>query len=141
MIHSFLSAALVALAVALANPAAAANDGSAPTPPGDQSQTPEAAPDDGELTSFVTAFVRLIGVQHGYMVLMQNEQDPSQLEAIKQNAMEDMTAAVEQDGLSVDRYNQIALAVREDPQLQGRVETILEQLAAAPDEQPAPEGE
>ncbi|MBC7953713.1 MAG: DUF4168 domain-containing protein [Rhodospirillaceae bacterium] len=131
-----LSAALVALAIAFAAPAMAAGE---PVP---GQQQGEALPDDGELSNFVAAFVRLIGVQHGYMMMLQDEQDPKRLESIKRNALDDMTAAVEQDGLSVDRYNHIALAVREDPNLQGRVEAILQQLASDPSaEQPAPEEE
>lgn len=139
------SAALVALAIAFAVPPAMA--AVEPTPAQQredalQGQAPEAVPDDGELSNFVAAFVRLIGVQHGYMMMLQDEQDPSRLESIKRDALDDMTAAVEQDGLSVDRYNEIALAVRDDPALQGRVESILQQLASDPSaEQPAPEEE
>lgn len=133
------SAALVALAIAFAAPAMAAGE---PNPSQQQGEALEASPDDGELSNFVAAFLRLIGVQHGYMMMLQDEQDPQRLESIKRNALDDMTAAVEQDGLSVDRYNEIALAVREDPDLQGRIEAILQQLAADPSaEQPAPEEE
>jgi hypothetical protein len=135
-------AVLVALAVAFAAPTLAAPGDARQSPAVEQGVAPDALPDDGELSNFVAAFVRLIGVQHGYMVMMQDEQDPNRLESIKRNALDDMTAAVEQDGLSVDRYNEIALAVRDDPELQTRVETILEQLASDPSaEQPAPEVE
>lgn len=137
-----LSAALTALALIL--PAAAwanAENGNRAAPQQQQGQALETRPGDGELSTFVAAFVRLIGVQHGYMVLMQDEQDPSRLEEMKRDAVTDMTAAVERDGLSVDRYNQIALAVRDDPDLQGRVEAILQQMASDPSAPPAPEGE
>jgi len=142
MMHSALPAALVAAMLALSagvpGPAGAATEQTQATPseqqapPGDQG----ASPNDGELSNFVAAFVRLMGVQHGYMMLMQDEQDPAKLEQMKQSAVVDMTQAVEKDGLSVDRYNQIALAVRDDPELQGKVETILQQLAEAPSEGP-----
>ncbi|MBC7906584.1 MAG: DUF4168 domain-containing protein [Rhodospirillaceae bacterium] len=139
MKHHFLSAPLVALALAFTSPVLAAPSDPTPT---QQSETTEAQPDDGELSNFVAAFVRLIGVQHGYMMIMQDEEDPNRLESIKRDALDDMTTAVEQDGLSVDRYNEIALAVRDDPNLQGRVEAILQQLASDPSaEQPAPEEE
>jgi len=143
MKRSSLSAALVALSVAFAAPAVAA--GADPTraiTAAGEDQVLEEQPNDGELTNFVAAFVRLIGVQHGYMMMMQDEEDPSRLESIKQNAINDMTAAVEQDGLTVDRYNQIALAVRDNPDLQGKVETMLQQLASDPDaEEPQAEAE
>ena len=144
MKRSSLSAALVALSVAFAAPALAAGDPPRATPAAGEDQVLTGEPNDGELTNFVAAFVRLIGVQHGYMMMMQDEEDPAKLESIKQSALSDMTAAVEQDGLTVDRYNEIALAVRDDPQLQGKVETMLQQLAADPSaEEPstAPEAE
>lgn len=129
MIDRVLPAALVAAILALAAPAVAAPEGG-PTPPA----AAQTRPDDRELSNFVAAFVRLIGVQHGYMMLVQQEEDPSRLEAMKAQAMVDMTEAIERDGLSIDRYNQIAVAVRDDPQLQGRVETMLQQLAENPEE-------
>lgn len=121
-----LSAVLLVLALALSPPATAATN----TAAGQQAE--QAAPDDGELSAFVAAFLRLVGVQHGYMMLMRDENDPGRLEQIKQSAVADMKTAVERDGLSVDRYNQIALTVRDDPEVRGRVEGLLQQMAADP---------
>lgn len=121
-----LSAAVLAATMAACGPAAAALD---PAPRG---QADQAAPDDGELTAFVAAFLRLVGVQHGYMMLIRDEQDPARLQEIKRSALLDMKSAVERDGLTVDRYNQIALSVRDDPEVRGRVEGLLQQLAADP---------
>lgn len=130
MIHSALTA--VALAVTLAFTAlparAAAPDGSRMV----QAEALQPRPDDSELTNFVAAFVRLMGVQHGYMMLLQQEEDPTRVEELKEAAVTDMEAAIEQDGMSVDRYNSIALAIRDDPQLQNRVEGIIDQLAEDP---------
>lgn len=139
---SLMSSVLVALVMACASPALAAAGDPAQTAPSQPGETLESSPDDGELSNFVAAFVRLIGVQHGYMMRLQDEEDPHRLDSIKRDALNEMTAAVEQDGLSVDRYNEIALAVRDDPDLQNRVEAILQQLASDPTtEQPAPEEE
>ena len=143
MKRSSLPAALVALSVAFAAPALATGaDPGRAAPAAAEDQVVKEQPNDGELTNFVAAFVRLIGVQHGYMMMMQDEEDPNRLENIKQSAISDMTAAVEQDGLTVDRYNEIALAVRDNPELQGKVETMLQQLASDPSaEEPSPEAE
>ncbi len=129
---SALLAALLALAFAAAPVAAATEEGS-----GDSAiiQAPlNPAPDDVELSTFVSAFVRLVGVQHGYMVMMQDEHDPSRLDDMKAQAVEDMTEAVEQDGMTVHRYNQIATALQTDSGLQGRVADILHELASRPDD-------
>lgn len=132
MKHSVLSAVVMAASLAFAAPAAANLDGRGKASVEDAvTQTP----DESELSDFVAAFIRLMGVQHGYMILMQDEQSPERLEQMKDSAVADMTEAVERDGLTVDRYNQIALAVRDSPELQGKVETILQQLAEAPVEE------
>lgn len=94
--------------------------------------TEAAQPNDRELGNFVSAFVRLVGVHHGYLLLMRDEDDPGKLAQLRRSAVSDMKAAVEHDGLSIARYNQIAMAVRSNPDLQGRVEGILQQLAADP---------
>lgn len=139
MFRLTLSAVLLVLALAVSPPAAATADTDTGQPAG------QATPDDGELSAFVAAFLRLVGVQHGYMMLMRDENDPTRLEQIKQSAVMDMKTAVERDGLSVDRYNQIALTVRDDPEVRGRVEGLLQQMAADPsgegDAGPDSEGE
>lgn len=91
--------------------------------------TENSAPDDRELTHFVSAFVRLIGVQHGYMMMMHQESDPIRLAEMKRHAAEDMISAVERNGLSVERYNAIAIALKQDPNMQDRVASILHQMA------------
>jgi Domain of unknown function (DUF4168) len=96
------------------------------------------APDDHELSRFVSAFVRLIGVQHGYMMMMHDENDPVRIAEMKRQAVEDMTSAVEKDGMTVERYNAIAIALKQDTALQGRVESILHEMADAPDSGAAP---
>jgi hypothetical protein len=63
---------------------------------------------------------------------MRGEQDPDRLAQIRQSALSDMRLAVERDGLTVDRYNQIALSVRDDADVRDRVEGLLQQLAAEP---------
>lgn len=124
-----LPAVMVGLSLLVAGPALAATESN---PALSEEQITQEF-DDGELNDFVAAFVRMIGVQHGYMMMLQNEADPGKAEELKATALSAMEEAIQQDGLSVDRYNQIALAVRDDPQLQGRVEGILQQLAEEPE--------
>jgi len=133
----FLLLAVTAAVLAVATPVVAAVDDAGPL-----AQQQAATPDDSELSAFVAAFLRLVGVQHGYMMMLRDEEDPARLEEIKQSAMTDMKSSVEQDGLTVDRYNQIALSVRDDPALRDKVQTLLQQMAAGPsDEQVNPDDE
>ncbi len=123
-------------AMAASLPLPLADDSATQTTPGEnpaqQPLTPP--PDDAELGHFVAAFVKLVGVQHGYMVMMENESDPAKVEEMKHHALEDMTNAVQSQGMTVARYNAIATALETDPDLQTRVESILRQMAAAPDD-------
>lgn len=142
MTRSLLSAVALALALALPGPAAATLDQSSREQPSGERAEQSASPDDGELSAFVAAFLRLVGVQHGYMMLMRDEDDPARLQDIKQSAMADMKNAVEQDGLTVDRYNEIAVSVRDDPSVRDRVEGLLQQLASDPSgDEPGAEGQ
>lgn len=136
--RSSIFSALMVVALALGPPAAAALEQPGPAA---QERSAWAAPNDGELSAFVAAFLRLIGVQHGYMMMMRDQNDPARLEDIKHSALVDMKSAVERDGLSVDRYNQIALSVRDDPGLRDRVEGMLQQLAAEPTGEPPADDE
>jgi hypothetical protein len=134
MLFPALPVILVVLGVAFAPLAVIKAEDRPDVSPNPQAATVEQGqiPDDRELTSFVSAFVRLMGVQHGYMMLISQEPDPMRVEQLKAQAVTDMEDAIQQDGMSVDRYNTIALAIREDPALQGRVEGILQQLASDP---------
>lgn len=129
MIRSLLIAAALGLGSAASMPAAA----DAPPLVGGETLAP--APDDGELSRFVSAFLRLVGVQHGYLLMMRTEDDPVRLAEMKRHALEDMSAAVRQDGMTVERYNAIATALGHDSGLQGRVEAILQQMAVRPGEE------
>jgi len=131
-----LPACLLALGLAfVAMPTAAAPGDSPSAEQGDdQKGRLDPAPSDGELTSFVSALLRLVGVEHGYMMMIQGENDPEQVEEMKRAAIDDMTSAIEEDGLSLERYNAIATAMKTDSRLQSRVETILHQLAADPED-------
>lgn len=131
MTTSALPAALVALALAVSPGLAPAATSDPPAATGSAVQL-QPAPSDHELTTFVSALVRLVGLQHGYMMMMREEEDPVRIEEIKRHAVEDMTSAVQQDGMSIDRYNAIATALKSDSGLQGRVESILRQIAEAP---------
>jgi hypothetical protein len=137
-----VAAALFAVALAFAAQPAAADTAQPPTAPEEDAPNQALQPpaDDGELASFVNAFVRLIGVQHGYMMMLQNEPDPGKRAEIKAGAYGDMKDAVERDGMSVARYNQIAEALRSDSGLQDRVQSMLQQMAQTPEEGSPEEG-
>lgn len=97
-----------------------------------QAQSLDPPANDTELSRFVDTFVNLVGLRHGAMMRLHAEADPDKQDEIKAEAFSAMTSTVEQHGLTVDRYNDIATALQNDAELQDRVGTLLQQLAEAP---------
>jgi hypothetical protein len=96
-----------------------------------QAQLLDPPTNDSELSRFVDAFINLVGLRHGTMIRLHEEADPEKQNEIKSEALNAMTSTVEQHGLTVDRYNDIATALQNDSELQDRVGTLLQQMAEA----------
>ncbi len=73
-------------------------------------------PDEEQLDSFVVATVRIINIQQQAQQQMQAA-EPEQQEQIRAQALQEIVAAVENEGLSVDEYNGIVEQVQNDPEL------------------------
>lgn len=84
---------------------------------------------DAELRSFATAAVQVRRITDAYvekMVAAKSEQEKKQLERL---ASGDMVQAVKKEGLSVDKYQDIANRVQTDPDLAERVKQKLKEVA------------
>lgn len=73
-------------------------------------------PDDEQLESFVVATVRIINIQQQAQQQMEAA-EPEQQEQVRTQALQEIVAAVENEGLSVDEYNGIVQQVENDPEL------------------------
>jgi hypothetical protein len=131
-----IAALLAALLLAPVLAFAAMPDAPATDPQGSV-ETLDPPADDGELSRFVDTLVSLVGLRHGAMMRLHAEPDPSKQAEIKTEAFSAMTSTVEEHGLTVGRYNEIATALQSDPSLQDRIGSLMQQLSeAAPTEQP-----
>ncbi len=74
-------------------------------------------PNDEQIESFVTATVRIIGIQREAQKEIDTAKEPAQQEQVRDQALEMIVAAVEAEGLSVDEYNGIVQHVESDPEL------------------------
>lgn len=99
-------------------------------PPGESAGGASASPyGDAELKSFATAAVKVRRISDAYvekMVAAKSEQEKKQLEQL---ASGDMVQAVKNEGLSVDKYQDIANRVQSDPDLAERVKQKLKEVA------------
>lgn len=81
-----------------------------------------------ELKSFATAAVQVVRIHETYGPRLQSAESPIEQQQIQQTASAAMTQAVEQQGLSIDRYNEILARVNADPAIADRVRTHLSEL-------------
>lgn len=99
-------------------------------PAGDSAGGDSASPyEDAELKSFATAAVQVRRITDTYvekMVAAKSEQEKKQLERL---ASGDMVQAVKNEGLSVDKYQDIATRVQSDPALAERVKQKFKEVA------------
>ena len=87
-------------------------------------------PDEEQLESFVVATVSIINIQQAAQQQMAAIEEAAEQEQVRNQALQMIVAAVEEEGLSVDEYNGIVQQVENDPELGQTVqERIQEQVA------------
>lgn len=74
-----------------------------------------------KLEKFVDAQNSILDIQQKYTSKLESADDQEQSEQLRQQANKAMVVAVEEAGLDVESYNQIAMAVRSDPELQQQI--------------------
>ena len=112
--------ALALAVLALATPApAAAQVGSA------QAQLGADDISQAQLESFAAAATRVSEISEQLQAQAQGVEDQAELAALQETANQEMVAAVEQEGLTVDEYNMIFQVAQVDPELNA---TLMEML-------------
>jgi len=77
-----------------------------------------------ELESFSEARTAITEIQQDYSQRLQGADDPEKANSLQQEANEEMIGAVEDTGLNVEKFNEIAMAVQNDPELQQELQNI-----------------
>lgn len=90
------------------------------------SRTPTAVKEftDDELKSFAAASLRVEAIGSKWYPRISDAEDKAAEAILREQAMSEMVQAVQQKGLTVDRYNRIALAVQSDPDIARTVQTF-----------------
>jgi hypothetical protein len=118
-------AAALGLATALAAAPALAEDYDYDTPPPQEQQ---AAPvSEEKLEQFVTALNEVHAIRNEAAHELEETTDPQDAQAVQQKAQQQMIEAVEEAGLTIEEYNQIATMMSSDPELQERISARLEE--------------
>jgi DNA-directed RNA polymerase specialized sigma54-like protein len=118
-------AAALGLATALAAAPALAEDYDYDTPPPQEQQ---AAPvSEAKLDQFVTALNEVHAIRNEAAEELEATTDPQDAQEVQQKAQQQMIEAVEEAGLTIEEYNQIATMMGSDPELQERISARLEE--------------
>lgn len=95
-------------------------------------QQQQEAPDvsDEQIEQFVDAYINLSDVREDYTTRVQEAEDQEEAQAIQEEANEAMTAAIEDAGLSMEEYQEVAMAINADSEIRERVTSMLEERDA-----------
>lgn len=113
----FATAPLAGGAFAQAASPAEPSPGTQPVPQQGQTQGQSAEFSDQQLQSFAAAVQGIQNVANEYAPRLRDTSDPDQLAELQQEAESKMLNAVEDEGLSVDEYNAIAVTAQTNPQV------------------------
>ena len=76
---------------------------------------------DQELKSYASAVVKVQDISTKWQEKMRTAKDPAATDQIQKQAESEAVAAVKEEGLTVEKYNQIALATENDTELRNKV--------------------
>jgi predicted ATPase with chaperone activity len=82
--------------------------------------------DDEKLAAFVYAETQVVQISEEWNARMQSAESPEAAQELREQAQAQMVTAVQEAGLSVQEYNEIAMAAQTDPDLQARLQQIRE---------------
>lgn len=126
-----LFAALAAAAIAL--PAAGAHA------EGQQAQTSQGAPEaqapqqaagysDAQVETFALAYLDVASIRDRYMPEIEAAESADEQDALRQQATAEMVEAIEQQGMEVGIFNEIAAQSRQDQALNARINAEVQSL-------------
>lgn len=92
----------------------------------EQQQPPQVEVSDSELKKFAEAQAEITSIQQDFSGRLQGVDDPEAAHELQVQANEEMTEAVAEAGLDVESFNNIAMAIQNDPELQQRLTAMLQ---------------
>ena len=95
--------------------------------PGMDQQQPGAQIDPDTLDRFVDAFVEVQHIREDFAERLQGVENEADAQAMQQEAQEEMIGAVEDNGLTVEEYNQVAMALQQDPAMMQQVQQMAQE--------------
>lgn len=113
--------AILALVVALGL-------GTAPAMAQDYGAPAEATYTDEELRAYAAAATEVQRINESYQPQLEAAESPEEVQAVREQATGQMVEAVEDEGLSVDRYNEIFQAAQADPEVAEQISQYVQEM-------------
>ena len=120
ILWDLMPAALIGLLSFCFAPAAYAQQ-----PPTQQGSGQQVKVNDKELRAFTKAYVEFHKIRQRYEPPLSNVKDPAVKEKLQREGNSKVKAAVEKQGLTVDRYNRIFAAVNADEELRKKALKVI----------------
>jgi len=97
--------------------------------PPQQSQPPtqQFEPSQDQLASFASAVVQVQQIRSKWQTRMQDADNAEKTQEFQTQATAEIVSAVQERGLTVETYNAIATAARDNPELVSRIVKLIEQ--------------
>jgi poly-D-alanine transfer protein DltD len=95
---------------------------------GSQQQMGQSEISADEIVSFAKAQNQVENIPQKYQTRYSNAKDQAQQQKIVEEMNKEMVAAVQKEGLSVERYNEILTAAQNDPALQPRISEVMQSM-------------
>ncbi|WP_052368122.1 DUF4168 domain-containing protein [Algiphilus aromaticivorans] len=117
----FLAPVALAIALGASGTAVAQNQGGS-AQGGMQQQAPDIDVSDEQVESFAEAQSRVAEIGEKWTPRMQEAESSEDVQKAREQAQQEMVIAVENAGLSVQEYNQIARAAQADEELREKIQ-------------------
>jgi uncharacterized protein DUF4168 len=96
-------------------------------PPQQQPPTQQPELSQSQLESFASAVLQVREIRSKWQSRMQGAENAEKAQELQAQAATEMASAVEEKGLTVETYNAIATAARDNPELAVRIAKLIEQ--------------
>ena len=80
-----------------------------------------------ELERFADAYIEVGEIHANYSQRLEQAEDPDQAQEVQQEANDRMVEAIQEHGLEVQDYSEIAAALERDPEMRDQVVTMIEE--------------
>lgn len=85
---------------------------------------------DADLKSFAVAVIHVSQINDTYLPVYQAAKTPEEQQLVEQKATDEMVQAVKNQGMTVEKYQEILTHAKANPQVANRVDQLIREMAS-----------